>query len=396
MRLTTPIDLIRLPVLALLLCALAQSARGNEPEFEAQTIDAEIEIGYGVAIGDVDGDGASDILVADKRAFYWYQNPTWEKRLFWKAPPQPDTDKVRDNVCIAVRDIDGDGKVEVAVGTNWNPGETVSEADSGGVWFVGSLDRIAPVKLPHEPTTHRMGWAHGPAGYSIVVVPLHGRGPVGENGSNIHAYHAGPDPYRSEWRRSLIENRLTRTHNFDRLPGDRESGDALLIGGTEGFRVGAQNPDGSWSTRSLGGLDWSAGEMRVIQANRAMGITEFTAIEPMHGNNVVHYSLNEDSWQRTVLDDRLHQGHALVVGDFLGTGATQIVAGWRNPDKSGKVGIRLYQKSGENRWSTHTIDDNSMACEDIKSADLDGDGALDLIASGRRTKNLVIYWNKRR
>ena len=36
-----------------------------------------------------------------------------------------------------------------------------------------------------------------------------------------------------------------------------------------------------------------------------------------------------------------------------------------------------------------------MACEDLKIADLNGDGKPDIIASGRATKNLVIYWNER-
>ena len=35
-----------------------------------------------------------------------------------------------------------------------------------------------------------------------------------------------------------------------------------------------------------------------------------------------------------------------------------------------------------------------MAVEDLKLADLDADGRLDIIAAGRSTKNLKIYWNK--
>jgi hypothetical protein len=34
-----------------------------------------------------------------------------------------------------------------------------------------------------------------------------------------------------------------------------------------------------------------------------------------------------------------------------------------------------------------------MACEDLCLADLDGDGKLDIIASGRATKNVKIYYN---
>jgi hypothetical protein len=35
-----------------------------------------------------------------------------------------------------------------------------------------------------------------------------------------------------------------------------------------------------------------------------------------------------------------------------------------------------------------------MACEDIQVMDLNGDGKPDIVASGRATKNLKIYWNK--
>jgi hypothetical protein len=34
-----------------------------------------------------------------------------------------------------------------------------------------------------------------------------------------------------------------------------------------------------------------------------------------------------------------------------------------------------------------------MACEDLVLADLNGDEKLDIIASGRRTKNVKVYWN---
>ena len=56
--------------LSLGLCST--TALAAEPRFEPQTIDPQIAIGYGLAIGDVDGDGDQDILLADKRDFLWY------------------------------------------------------------------------------------------------------------------------------------------------------------------------------------------------------------------------------------------------------------------------------------------------------------------------------------
>jgi hypothetical protein len=126
----------------------------------------------------------------------------------------------------------------------------------------------------------------------------------------------------------------------------------------------------------------------------------------MHGNELVVYRAPATQFSsgadwtptRTVLDSTLVQGHALATGDLLGIGGDQIVAGWRGGGKPGeKVGIKLFVATdahGEH-WKQHPlIDDNTMACEDLKLADLDGDGRLDIIAAGRATKNVVIYWNE--
>ncbi|MAM90882.1 MAG: hypothetical protein CMI15_05335 [Opitutaceae bacterium] len=368
----------------------------HDQHFIAHTIDDSIQIGYGLAIGDIDGDGDDDVLLADKRDFVWYENPTWEKHLFWTLETQETSSSMRDNVCIAAKDLDGDGKVEVAVGTNWNPGETASEEKSGGVWFVGSLGRIEPVKLPHDPTTHRMGWARGERNYALVVVPLHGRGNqggTGKNGSRIFAYDTGKNPYRSDWKRRLVDDSLHKTHNFDIFETTSSRGQSLLLGGAEGFRIATSSGSG-WNSAELPGMDRSPGELRVGKLHEDGSPAILAAIEPMHGNNVVYYEQQEAGiWERTVLDNRLHQGHAIAIADLLGTGSMQVVAGWRNRDSKGRVGIRLYTPTAEGRWEISAIDDDNMACEDIKLADLNADGRLDIIASGRSTKNVIIYWN---
>jgi hypothetical protein len=40
------------------------------------------------------------------------------------------------------------------------------------------------------------------------------------------------------------------------------------------------------------------------------------------------------------------------------------------------------------------IDDGGMATEDLAVADLNGDKRPDIVASGRATHNVKIYWNE--
>jgi len=142
-------------------------AIGQDAAFKEQLIDDKVEIGYGAALADVNGDGKTDILLADKKLIVWYENPAWTKHIIAESLT------AKDHVCIAARDIDGDGKCEIAVGAEWNPGDT---ENSGAVFYlIPPTDRTQkwePVKLQHEPTVHRMKWVRGLDGkYALIVAP---------------------------------------------------------------------------------------------------------------------------------------------------------------------------------------------------------------------------------
>ena len=362
------------------------------PNFEAQTLDDNVQIGYGLAIGDVDGDGKDDILMADKKAFVWYRNPDWKRFVLAENLTE------RDNVCIAAKDIDGDGKVEVAVGGQWNPGETNDFNRSGSVHYLirpdDPTEQWEAVALPHVPTIHRMRWVKvGRKTHELVVLPLHGiRNKRGEGpGVKVLSFRVPKDP-RGSWNYRVLDEDMHMTHNFDVSDRYAPKRYALFIGSKEGIQL-ITGENQRWEAEHEWLVeDHGFGEIRV---GRNLGGNFLAGIEPMHGNVLSVYHPSEGKkYRRTVLTDDLKQGHALACADLVDMGEDQVVVGWREANEAGKVGIRLYVPLKDGSWEKHIIDDNEMACEDLKVADLNGDEKLDIIACGRATQNLKIYWNR--
>lgn len=384
----------RLAALLALAAGTLVAAEPPQPKFRIQDIDTAISIGYGIAVADVDGDGKPDILLADKNTIQWYRNPTWKKHIIAEnLTPQ-------DNVCIAAQDIDGDGRCEVAVGAGWNPGETSDTTKSGAVFYlVAPKDRTRKweaIRLHHEPTVHRMHWIKSPQGrWDLVVKPLHGRGNknnAGE-GSKVYAYAMPANP-RDPWTLSFVSDFTHASHNFQPINWDADPEHEFISGAKEGiFWFGRST--GTWKHRLIS--DQWTGEVR---DGKLPGGKRFLAtIEPMHGSVSAVYSdpgNNRSQWPRQVLDDTLKDGHGVVVADFLGVGSDQIAVGWRAMNPKGAPGARLFTPLDPDgkQWRKTGLSGPEVAIEDMKGADLNGDGKVDLILAGRATKNLRILWNE--
>ena len=404
------------PVALLLATATATAtatARADDfPTFRAQQIDPRVgEVCYALTLADVNGDGKPDVVAVANDAVVWYENPGWAKHDVIRGGTE------KDNVCLQATDLDGDGKVDFALGASWQPANTKTGGTLQALTRTGAPDgawRIVP--LGSEPTLHRMrfGDVLGTGKPQLVVAPLQGRGTKGPDwgagpGCRIMVKTVPSRPFAAEWPTEVVDDSLHTVHNLQLVDLDADGRDEVVLAAWEGVFVLKRDAKGGWSRSKIGTGNQVAtpnkGASEVKVGKLRDGSRYVATVEPWHGFQVVVYTppkSGDGLWDRRVVDEPVKWGHGVWCVDLDGDGDDELLIGQRDPNaRVGATpkgpGVYAYDpKPGSMplAFDRHVIEDGGVAVEDLVAGDLDGDGRADVVAGGRATHNVRIYWNQ--
>jgi len=363
------------------------------PDFAAHEIATGLRGGYQVVPADLNRDGKPDLIAVASNLpeLVWFENPSWTRHVIAAG--------FTGLINVAAADVDSDGIPEIAVASGFSARPDQSSgivallthgADPTQPWTVREIDRA--------PSAHRLRWYVDRAGQRwLLNAPLAGataRPPNYEGATPVYAYRA-PD-----WKReSLPSDETGVVHAIE--PVRAPFCDAcVLSAGFAGIHR-YEHVGGVWTHSAVATGDpvqspkGGSSDVAVGRAARAGSANDqslyIAAIEPWHGNQVVVYRRgNAGSFARQVIDTNVVDGHTLVTADLNGDGADEIIVGQRG----GSHSVWVYSMKPDGiTWARTTLDEGGMAGAGCTALDLNGDSRIDVACIGTATANLKWYEN---
>lgn len=302
----------------------------ENPGWERHTLapEANLHLGVGSALHDVDGDGRVDLFVGqgyEHHDVYWYRQPAdprepWERHLVTSA-----FQKYHD---LGVGDVDGDGEPEL-IGLS-QEAETIFYYD-----------------VPDDPTVEP--W---PEANCHVV----------DEGVSVEGLHVGD--VDGDGRAEIVAGTSIYHRNADEWI--RES----YAEGWDDVRVAVGDVDGD-----------GADEIVVSEGD-----------SPTHGTHMGRVAwFDPPEWECHVLDEELFCPHSLQLADFTGEDRLDVFVGEMGLGENESPTHRVYVNQGDGRFEG-TVVSRGVPTHEAKAVDVDGDGRADVVGKSYGPTHHVDLW----
>ena len=362
--------------------------------FKMHEIDDNIRSAYGMAVADVTGNGHLDIVVGSTgiSMIALYEGPDFAKRVISEAHPG--------TIALAVCDATGNGQNDVIAGSGFGrrqrmPSEYLhwfQAPERGDVWTQHFIDWV--------PYLHRIAMVNVNGQPLLLVATLQGQGSHLNDfdaPGALWCYRVPRDPVHQTWEKRLLDGHIKLNHGLSVCDVDGDGRPDLLLGARSGL-LWFEPPRGDgfadhWQRWTISPRESSETYAADIDGD---GVNEVLSIEPWHGHELVWYKAAGDirtgAWERHVISDKLNRGHSLWCGDIDDDNAMEVLAGYNGPGTA--LNIYRTENLDANTWRVSQIDDH-IGMGQMAVVDLNGNGKLDIAASGMSTGNVRWYEQRR-
>jgi len=309
------------------------------------------------ATGDINGDGRPDVAMVDNRwgRLYWFVNPERPTDAHWKQ--HVITTRCPHAYDVVLADFDGDGDLDAASSgfasgqINWyeNPGQ----GGLDGEWTYHLIDE----EMPEDARTIDVGDFNKDGRIDLLATSMGRQNRSAEeknHGSQVVWYeNLGKTP-SGRWKKHAIDN-------ISRGPCHGHPADL----------------DGD-------------GDLDVVMAHGMR-----TTIDPnVERHEVVWYENADDSksgrsWKRHRIS-HLPFAFEAIARDLDGDGDVDVITtAWANTPRlygqpvttPGGDRVVWFENHGDDQWAIHSLQDKFFGATQVLTADLNGDGRPDIIAT---------------
>ena len=346
-------------------------------------VTASHEQTFGLAFGDLDGDGDGDIVSGR----YWYANPGDLLGTWTQSPAFPG-----DAHAMLVVDVDGDAFADVIAQANAGADVTWLEATNAGA-TAWSATPIGTLPASSHPI--------GMQGYRIADVETGGRPEILLSSGGGVFYFAIPasNPGAGDWPKVRISANPS-DEGFD--VGDVDGDDDLdLAAGT-----GAAKTVEWYRNPGDGGADWTAfplGDVADFEYPDRFALADLNGDDKLDVIGSEENGLADDAktvwwaqpadptapgWTRATI---VTQGstNSLDVADLDEDGDPDVIAA----EHRGELRVRIFENDGTGAtFAPHEVDAGKESHLGGRAVDLDGDDDLDLVSIAYDAPGTLHLW----